>query len=82
MVSKNISKVGFLSYGLITTTTMGCFWSHLNFWYKGSRLCQSRLWARREAEYVIQQREKEGLPLIDENYYDPNKIVLPSAGEE
>ncbi|GLD45505.1 NADH dehydrogenase [ubiquinone] [Lates japonicus] len=41
-----------------------------------------RQWARREAEHVIQQREKEGLPLIAENYYDPNKIVLPSAGEE
>ncbi|XP_061556062.1 NADH dehydrogenase [ubiquinone] 1 beta subcomplex subunit 11, mitochondrial [Phycodurus eques] len=41
-----------------------------------------RQWARREAERVILQREKEGLPLIDENYYDPNKIVLPSDGEE
>ncbi|XP_062248796.1 NADH dehydrogenase [ubiquinone] 1 beta subcomplex subunit 11, mitochondrial [Platichthys flesus] len=41
-----------------------------------------RQWARREAERVIQQREQEGLPLIDENYYDPNKIILPSAGEE
>ncbi|XP_023267315.1 NADH dehydrogenase [ubiquinone] 1 beta subcomplex subunit 11, mitochondrial [Seriola lalandi dorsalis] len=41
-----------------------------------------RQWARREAELVIQQREREGLPLIAENYYDPNKIVLPSAGEE
>ncbi|XP_057679227.1 NADH dehydrogenase [ubiquinone] 1 beta subcomplex subunit 11, mitochondrial [Corythoichthys intestinalis] len=41
-----------------------------------------RQWARREAERVIIQREKEGLPLIDENYYDPSKIVLPSAGEE
>ncbi|XP_040919594.1 NADH dehydrogenase [ubiquinone] 1 beta subcomplex subunit 11, mitochondrial [Toxotes jaculatrix] len=41
-----------------------------------------RQWARREAERVIQQRENEGLPLIDENYYDPSKIVLPSAGEE
>ncbi|XP_034447412.1 NADH dehydrogenase [ubiquinone] 1 beta subcomplex subunit 11, mitochondrial [Hippoglossus hippoglossus] len=41
-----------------------------------------REWARREAERVILQREQEGLPLIDENYYDPNKIILPSAGEE
>ncbi|XP_026224691.1 NADH dehydrogenase [ubiquinone] 1 beta subcomplex subunit 11, mitochondrial [Anabas testudineus] len=41
-----------------------------------------RQWARREAERVIVQREKEGLPLIDENYYDPSKIVLPTAGEE
>uniref|UniRef100_UPI001ED82DC8 NADH dehydrogenase [ubiquinone] 1 beta subcomplex subunit 11, mitochondrial n=1 Tax=Scatophagus argus TaxID=75038 RepID=UPI001ED82DC8 len=40
-----------------------------------------RQWARREAERVIQQREKENLPLIDENYYDPNKIIVPAAGE-
>ncbi|KAF1390960.1 hypothetical protein PFLUV_G00063520 [Perca fluviatilis] len=39
-------------------------------------------WARREAERVIQQREKEGLPVIGENYYDPDKIVLTPAGEE
>lgn len=45
-------------------------------------VCPSmRQWARREAERVIQQRENEGVPLIEENYYDPNKIVLPSAGE-
>ncbi|XP_078110288.1 NADH dehydrogenase [ubiquinone] 1 beta subcomplex subunit 11, mitochondrial [Sander vitreus] len=41
-----------------------------------------RQWARREAERVIQQRENEGLPVIDENYYDPNKIILTPAGEE
>ncbi|XP_061665276.1 NADH dehydrogenase [ubiquinone] 1 beta subcomplex subunit 11, mitochondrial [Syngnathoides biaculeatus] len=41
-----------------------------------------RQWARREAERLILQREKEGLPLIDENYYDPQKIVLPNPGEE
>ncbi|KAK9515875.1 hypothetical protein VZT92_026477 [Zoarces viviparus] len=41
-----------------------------------------RQWARREAERVVQQREKEGLPLIDQNYYDPHKIVLTTAGEE
>ncbi|XP_035512203.1 NADH dehydrogenase [ubiquinone] 1 beta subcomplex subunit 11, mitochondrial [Morone saxatilis] len=40
-----------------------------------------RQWARREAERLIEQREKEGLPLIEENYFDPNKIVLPTAGE-
>ncbi|XP_029995502.1 NADH dehydrogenase [ubiquinone] 1 beta subcomplex subunit 11, mitochondrial isoform X2 [Sphaeramia orbicularis] len=41
-----------------------------------------RQWARREAERLIVEREKEGLPLIGENYYDPNKIVLATAGEE
>ncbi|XP_069025208.1 NADH dehydrogenase [ubiquinone] 1 beta subcomplex subunit 11, mitochondrial [Embiotoca jacksoni] len=41
-----------------------------------------RQWARREAEQVIQLREKDGLPLISENYYDTEKIVLPSAGQE
>ncbi|XP_068180755.1 NADH dehydrogenase [ubiquinone] 1 beta subcomplex subunit 11, mitochondrial [Antennarius striatus] len=38
-------------------------------------------WARREAEHVIVQREKAGLPLLDENYYDPQKIILPSDKE-
>ncbi|XP_056130046.1 NADH dehydrogenase [ubiquinone] 1 beta subcomplex subunit 11, mitochondrial [Lampris incognitus] len=41
-----------------------------------------RQWARREAERLVKHREAEGLPLIDENYYDPSKIVLPGAGEE
>ncbi|XP_061758366.1 NADH dehydrogenase [ubiquinone] 1 beta subcomplex subunit 11, mitochondrial-like [Nerophis ophidion] len=41
-----------------------------------------REWARREAERLILQREKEGLPLITENYFDPNKIILPSVTEE
>ncbi|XP_030590034.1 NADH dehydrogenase [ubiquinone] 1 beta subcomplex subunit 11, mitochondrial [Archocentrus centrarchus] len=38
-----------------------------------------RQWARREAERLIQQREKEGLPFIEENYFDTNKIILPTA---
>ncbi|AWP09174.1 putative NADH dehydrogenase [Scophthalmus maximus] len=41
-----------------------------------------RQWARREAERVIKQREAEGLPVLGENYYDPNKIILPSAARE
>ncbi|XP_022075767.1 NADH dehydrogenase [ubiquinone] 1 beta subcomplex subunit 11, mitochondrial [Acanthochromis polyacanthus] len=41
-----------------------------------------RQWARREAERLVVQREKEGLPLIEENYYDVNKIVLPAAEKE
>uniref|UniRef100_A0A8C7H9D9 NADH dehydrogenase [ubiquinone] 1 beta subcomplex subunit 11, mitochondrial n=1 Tax=Oncorhynchus kisutch TaxID=8019 RepID=A0A8C7H9D9_ONCKI len=41
-----------------------------------------RQWARREAERLITQREAAGLPLMEENYYDPSKIVLPGAGEE
>ncbi|KAL4623619.1 NADH dehydrogenase ubiquinone 1 beta subcomplex subunit 11, mitochondrial [Arapaima gigas] len=42
-----------------------------------------RQWARREAEQLIKQREAAGLPLMDENYYEPSKIMLPStAGEE
>ena len=40
-----------------------------------------RQWARREAERVIQQREREHLPLIEENYYDPSKIIQPTAAE-
>lgn len=40
-----------------------------------------RQWARREAERLILQREKAGLPLIEENYYDPNTILQPTAKE-
>ncbi|XP_029911240.1 NADH dehydrogenase [ubiquinone] 1 beta subcomplex subunit 11, mitochondrial [Myripristis murdjan] len=41
-----------------------------------------RQWARREAELLIKQREQEGLPLMEENYYNPDKIVLPATGQE
>ncbi|MBN3306655.1 NADH dehydrogenase [ubiquinone] 1 beta subcomplex subunit 11, mitochondrial [Amia ocellicauda] len=41
-----------------------------------------RQWARQEAERVIKQREAQGLPLIEENYYDPSKIVLPPVSRE
>ncbi|XP_014857070.1 PREDICTED: NADH dehydrogenase [ubiquinone] 1 beta subcomplex subunit 11, mitochondrial [Poecilia mexicana] len=41
-----------------------------------------RKWARREAERLILLREKEGLPLIEENYYDVSKIILPSSNED
>ncbi|XP_041655730.1 NADH dehydrogenase [ubiquinone] 1 beta subcomplex subunit 11, mitochondrial [Cheilinus undulatus] len=45
-------------------------------------LPDNRHWARREAERLIVQREAEGLPVISENYYDPSKIILPSAEEK
>ncbi|XP_047220969.1 NADH dehydrogenase [ubiquinone] 1 beta subcomplex subunit 11, mitochondrial [Girardinichthys multiradiatus] len=41
-----------------------------------------RRWARREAERLIQLKEKEGLPLIEENYYDMGKIILPSSEKD
>ncbi|XP_048874052.1 NADH dehydrogenase [ubiquinone] 1 beta subcomplex subunit 11, mitochondrial [Brienomyrus brachyistius] len=41
-----------------------------------------RQWARKEAERLIKEREAAGLPLMDENYYDPRKITLPSSGDE
>lgn len=40
-----------------------------------------RQWARREAERLILLREREDLPLIEENYYDPNTIVQATAKE-
>ncbi|CAH2317067.1 NADH dehydrogenase [ubiquinone] 1 beta subcomplex subunit 11, mitochondrial [Pelobates cultripes] len=36
-----------------------------------------RQWARREAERQLKRREALGLPPIDYNYYDPDKLVLP-----
>ncbi|XP_066474359.1 NADH dehydrogenase [ubiquinone] 1 beta subcomplex subunit 11, mitochondrial [Tiliqua scincoides] len=41
-----------------------------------------RQWARREAERLVKDREAQGLPLIDSNYYDPSKIILPPEDEE
>ncbi|XP_069503587.1 NADH dehydrogenase [ubiquinone] 1 beta subcomplex subunit 11, mitochondrial [Ambystoma mexicanum] len=40
-----------------------------------------RNWARREAEMKVKEREAQGLPLMDLNYYDPSKITLPSDEE-
>uniref|UniRef100_A0A674IZP2 NADH dehydrogenase [ubiquinone] 1 beta subcomplex subunit 11, mitochondrial n=1 Tax=Terrapene triunguis TaxID=2587831 RepID=A0A674IZP2_9SAUR len=36
-----------------------------------------RKWARREAERKLKERERLGLPLMDSNYFDPSKLVLP-----
>uniref|UniRef100_A0A8C5MUY3 NADH dehydrogenase [ubiquinone] 1 beta subcomplex subunit 11, mitochondrial n=1 Tax=Leptobrachium leishanense TaxID=445787 RepID=A0A8C5MUY3_9ANUR len=36
-----------------------------------------RQWARREAERQLKRKEALGLALIDHNYYDPDKLVLP-----
>ncbi|XP_022081210.1 NADH dehydrogenase [ubiquinone] 1 beta subcomplex subunit 11, mitochondrial-like [Acanthaster planci] len=41
-----------------------------------------RLWARREAELVIAERRKKGLPLIKADLCNPEKLVLPSDEEE
>ncbi|XP_074873688.1 NADH dehydrogenase [ubiquinone] 1 beta subcomplex subunit 11, mitochondrial [Carettochelys insculpta] len=42
----------------------------------------SRKWARREAERLVKERERLGLPLLDSNYFDPSKLVLPDEDEE
>uniref|UniRef100_A0A8D0BKK6 NADH dehydrogenase [ubiquinone] 1 beta subcomplex subunit 11, mitochondrial n=1 Tax=Salvator merianae TaxID=96440 RepID=A0A8D0BKK6_SALMN len=39
-------------------------------------------WAIREAERLIKEREAQGLPVLDPNYYDPSKIILPPEDEE
>ncbi|XP_078415386.1 NADH dehydrogenase [ubiquinone] 1 beta subcomplex subunit 11, mitochondrial-like [Cetorhinus maximus] len=41
-----------------------------------------RQWARREAERRLKHLEAEGLPPIRENYFDPDKIVLPPPSLE
>ncbi|XP_044525942.1 NADH dehydrogenase [ubiquinone] 1 beta subcomplex subunit 11, mitochondrial isoform X2 [Gracilinanus agilis] len=38
-------------------------------------------WARREAEILVKIRETQGLPLMDSNYFDPKKIILPDDDE-
>jgi len=42
---------------------------------------RDRSWEKREALLEIARREKLGLPLIDINFIDPNKIHLPSDEE-
>ncbi|MBN3273071.1 NDUBB dehydrogenase, partial [Polyodon spathula] len=41
-----------------------------------------RQWARQEAERLIKEREAKGITVLDCNYYDPSKIILPPAGDE
>ncbi|KAM7134561.1 NADH dehydrogenase [ubiquinone] 1 beta subcomplex subunit 11, mitochondrial [Macrochelys suwanniensis] len=41
-----------------------------------------RKWARREAEQKVKERERLGLPIMDSNYFDPSKLVLPAEDEE
>jgi len=38
-------------------------------------------WAQREAYLELERREKNGLPLIDPNFIDPEKFELPSEEE-
>lgn len=40
-----------------------------------------RDWAQREAFLELRRREEAGIPLIDPNFIDPAKIVLPSDEE-
>lgn len=40
-----------------------------------------RDWAQREAYLLVREREAKGLPLVDCNYVDESKIVLPSEEE-
>ena len=39
-------------------------------------------WARREAERLVKQREAAGLPLLSQDVYDRNSIILPLPGED
>ncbi|KYO40855.1 NADH dehydrogenase [ubiquinone] 1 beta subcomplex subunit 11, mitochondrial [Alligator mississippiensis] len=39
-------------------------------------------WARREAERLVRQREAQGLPVLDPNYYDPKTLVFPPQDED
>ncbi|CAM2110022.1 unnamed protein product [Caretta caretta] len=34
-----------------------------------------RKWARREAEQMVKERERLGLPILDSNYFDPSKLA-------
>ncbi|XP_053328763.1 NADH dehydrogenase [ubiquinone] 1 beta subcomplex subunit 11, mitochondrial [Spea bombifrons] len=40
-----------------------------------------REWARREAEKRLRESEALGLPPINCNYYDPDKLLLPADDE-
>uniref|UniRef100_A0A1A8G8R2 NADH dehydrogenase [ubiquinone] 1 beta subcomplex subunit 11, mitochondrial n=1 Tax=Nothobranchius korthausae TaxID=1143690 RepID=A0A1A8G8R2_9TELE len=68
-------KVGFF-FGVSVALVIGGTFIH---YLPETRM---RSWARREAEQLILLREKEGIPLIGENYYDINKIILPPRGDK
>lgn len=40
-----------------------------------------RDWSQREAYLLVREREAKGLPLLDPNYVEVSKIVLPSEEE-
>ncbi|KAF8770162.1 NADH dehydrogenase 1 beta like protein [Argiope bruennichi] len=42
---------------------------------------QNKDWIYREAYLRMNSRQKQGLPIIDKNYIDPEKIELPSDEE-
>ncbi|KFM65931.1 NADH dehydrogenase [ubiquinone] 1 beta subcomplex subunit 11, mitochondrial, partial [Stegodyphus mimosarum] len=42
---------------------------------------QDKDWIAREARLELHRRETLGLPLVDKNYIDPEKIVLPTDEE-
>ncbi|NWT98141.1 NDUBB dehydrogenase, partial [Urocynchramus pylzowi] len=48
---------------------------------RGSPICplprRLQQWARREAEILVRERERRGLPLLTSNYYDPKRLPLP-----
>lgn len=46
-----------------------------------SRLSSLKDWAQREAYLLVREREANGLPLLDPNYVEESKIVLPSEEE-
>ncbi|XP_056638604.1 NADH dehydrogenase [ubiquinone] 1 beta subcomplex subunit 11, mitochondrial [Diorhabda carinulata] len=52
----------------------GFFWSYIPDY-------TLRDWSQREAYLELRRREEQGLPLIDPNFIDVNKITLPSDEE-
>nr|XP_040579771.1 NADH dehydrogenase [ubiquinone] 1 beta subcomplex subunit 11, mitochondrial-like [Lepeophtheirus salmonis] len=40
-----------------------------------------RDWAMREAYIVLNQKERDGIPPVDKNFVDPEKLELPSEEE-
>ncbi|XP_054033292.1 NADH dehydrogenase [ubiquinone] 1 beta subcomplex subunit 11, mitochondrial [Dryobates pubescens] len=57
--------------GISITIVLGCVYLHYMPDYG------LRQWARREAELQVCARERQGLPLLTSNYYDPARLALP-----
>lgn len=69
----------YMYHETLAVCVFGFMWSFW-IWYYGPDF-KLKDWARREAYLRTVKREALGLPLIDKNIVDPERVVLPTEEE-